>query len=850
VATPIECPHCHNSITIKDIRPGQFRIKCPRCAASFALIVPNEPGASPSVLLSAPPPVLKASTRQEGGAEEIVTPEVPKILGSAFPTPPVDHDDADTIEDPRKKEESLDPPLQPPRNLGGYRVGRRIGLIRVGTAFEARQKATGRDLSLAVVKPRWSALPVYVSRIAREAYAASQLDHPNLLPPLDFDIDRGFAIVASDALQGTPLSAPEGREGLDRKARVAAILQIARGLKHAHEQGIYHRDLSLNKIRVDREGLTLLADLGVGLTPETPEAPSITAIPLAGTPPEPTPEAPSAAFVRQDISSLGRALQGLIGGNLGDRALSPSLSAITRKMLGENPESRFQEMGAVVRALEAELGVGGVFTPKEEEAAALEAEARAFNDLPLAKLKPKVALPALAGLVLYLAVALLTGHLRLALPVLGLAVIALASLTLLRGVFGRDPIYERLRELILGGGSGNVFTALVTVALVVAVLYFTGYLGLGIFLSVVGIGLGSAYHFTVDRPLHQARLEAIERANVLIRGLRRLGISEDSIRSFVSRQAGSAWEEFYEALFGYDALRAARKQWGTDAGGRKRPRFAFWRDPIVDAIDARIATRQRLKDRALFQAIEERALEARGINLLTARRKAHRISEAIVLFAHQFRQTRGHESGIPLMDALNRVAQRPDDFLTTNLESDDQQGPPPWQEALELLTRICFGPRTRFLAGGILLAASLVWMHQNDLIQVEEIKNLGANAVNDKEKAVDDARKIGQKTVENVKGVVSGETKTKQLQIDGLSPQVTSRLDGFGLGVAGLILILSAFFRGQRFAAFAVPGALIAAFGPHLIEPGARSLGPTSLIALAVGAGLFGLGVVFGRTRE
>jgi len=141
-------------------------------------------------------------------------------------------------------------------------------------------------------------------------------------------------------------------------------------------------------------------------------------------------------------------------------------------------------------------------------------------------------------------------------------------------------------------------------------------------------------------------------------------------------------------------------------------------------------------------------------------------------------------------------------------------------------------------------------MHQNALISAEEIKQAGINAPADREKAVEDVQKIGQKTVENVKGVASGETATRQLEVKGLSPEVTRRIDGFGLGVAGLILILSASFRGVRFAAFAVPGALVAALGPHLIEPGARPLGPTSLMAMMIGGGLFALGVVFGRTRD
>jgi hypothetical protein len=141
-------------------------------------------------------------------------------------------------------------------------------------------------------------------------------------------------------------------------------------------------------------------------------------------------------------------------------------------------------------------------------------------------------------------------------------------------------------------------------------------------------------------------------------------------------------------------------------------------------------------------------------------------------------------------------------------------------------------------------------MHQNELISSEKIKDVVTTATTDREQAVTGAKAIQEETVAKVKGVASGETKTRSLEVEGLSPEVTRRVDGFGLGVAGLILVLSSFYRGVRFAAFAIPGALVAALGPHLIEPGAQPLGPTSLIAMAVGGGLFALGVVFGQTRD
>ena len=112
-----------------------------------------------------------------------------------------------------RRNESLDPPFQPPRALGGYRIGRRVGLTRAGAAFEARRLATGRGVALSVVRPRWSAMPGYLARFVREAFAAGRLEHANLAPSVDVAVDRGFLLVVADSLKGTPLSEPEGRAG-------------------------------------------------------------------------------------------------------------------------------------------------------------------------------------------------------------------------------------------------------------------------------------------------------------------------------------------------------------------------------------------------------------------------------------------------------------------------------------------------------------------------------------------------------------------------------------------------------------------------------------------------------------
>jgi len=842
VSQPIPCPRCQEPIAIKDTRPGRFRIRCPKCGEPFVLAVAEDPGAVPVV----------SDPESEGDLEATVEPRIrPGLAGPMAPLP----ESGGPTEDSEVPSREPDPAFQPPRSLGGYRLGGALATTRSGASFRARRWPMGGEAALAVVKPRWAADARFVARFAREAFAAAQLRHPNLLTPREIGVAKGLPFAASDAPAGFPLSDPaRGRAGLDRTARVAAILHASRGLRLAHEQGVYHRGVSLDAIQVEPSGLVRLTGLGVGLTPETPEPPAVAAIKVPGTPgspPSPAPEPPTAAFAREDVAGLGRALQTLIGGHRGDRAVPPGLAGVARRMAGEGPEPPFPDLGAATRALEAELGVAGPFAPRDEEAAELEDSLRAFNEPPLTRVRSLIAIGAAGLCALLVALALLFGKPLTALGALAFGAVTAWSLVKTRGIFGGgDPVFDRARALVLGGSRGDALTAVAGVALVVGALAAAHLLGTWIFLGLVAGGLAAAYHFALDRPIALARAGAVGRAGALLLGLRRLGVAEDDLRRFACRQAGPRWEEFFEALFGYDALRSARGRWGLDAGGKRRPRFAPWRDPIADFLDAQLGARSRERDRALLRGIEERGAEARGINLLTARRKAERVAEAMVSLGAQYRRSPDASVGLPLMTAILRATERPEEFLAAAEAFEAPSGPPAWRLVTEAAARFAFGPRARFLAGGLLLASFLVWMNQNELIDATKIKRDVLAAPSDREQAVANAEKFGRKLAENVQGVADAAEATSDLQIPYVPPAVARRLDGFGLGVAGLILLLSTTFRGLRFAAFAVPGALVAAIGPRLIDPAARPLGPTSLMALAIGGGLFALGVVFGRSRD
>ena len=111
----------------------------------------------------------------------------------------------------------------------------------------------------------------------------------------------------------------------------------------------------------------------------------------------------------------------------------------------------------------------------------------------------------------------------------------------------------------------------------------------------------------------------------ILRALRLQGRDEDALRQFVCVYSGKHWEEFYEALFGYDAKREARERWGRQRAGRIAAQVR-----LAGAIRSRpgsiaaIAARREAEVTATLWKIEERNLQSLGENLVSARRKARR----------------------------------------------------------------------------------------------------------------------------------------------------------------------------------------------------------------------------------
>ena len=136
---------------------------------------------------------------------------------------------------------------------GKYRIERLIGQGGMGAVFLATHLGTGRLVAVKVILPHFVEDPEALERFRREAKAAGQMRHPNVVDVTDFGVTRvgshETAYLVMEHLEGQTL-----RELLERQRElpldvvVDLVEQIALALNAAHRFGIVHRDLKPDNI--------------------------------------------------------------------------------------------------------------------------------------------------------------------------------------------------------------------------------------------------------------------------------------------------------------------------------------------------------------------------------------------------------------------------------------------------------------------------------------------------------------------------------------------------------------------------------------------------------------------------
>jgi serine/threonine protein kinase len=264
--------------------------------------------------------------------------------------------------------------------LGNYQILEEIGRGGMGVIYRARQRHSRRIVALKRILSYHADSQDTLMRFRREAQAAANLDHPNILPIYEVsETHEGLPFFSMKfAGGGSLLEAASALRGEPRRA-VALMAKVARALQYAHDQGILHRDLKPGNILLDGNGEPLVSDFGLAKWLEPTG--HLTRTPtIFGTPGYISPEQVNGSAGNltrtADVYSLGAVLFDLLTGRppfTGEhalktiqqatekpapklRALAPALDrdleTICAKCLERDPNARYRSAGELADDLE------------------------------------------------------------------------------------------------------------------------------------------------------------------------------------------------------------------------------------------------------------------------------------------------------------------------------------------------------------------------------------------------------------------------------------------------------------------------------------------------------------------
>jgi len=154
-----------------------------------------------------------------------------------------------------------------PPELAGhprYHVQELLGSGGMGAVYKAEHRRMERQVALKVMNPELMNRPAMVERFHREVKAAAQLTHPHIVTAHDADQAGDTHFLVMEFVEGISLAEQVQRQG--RLPVVQAcdyVRQAARGLQHAFEQGMVHRDIKPHNLMLTPGGQVKILDFGL-----------------------------------------------------------------------------------------------------------------------------------------------------------------------------------------------------------------------------------------------------------------------------------------------------------------------------------------------------------------------------------------------------------------------------------------------------------------------------------------------------------------------------------------------------------------------------------------------------------
>ncbi len=149
------------------------------------------------------------------------------------------------------------------KQIGGYKLVRRIGEGGMGEVYLAEQLTMHRTVALKILHTKWADDEEFRKRFLLEARAAGKLNHQNLIQVYDVNKYQGkyyFSMEFIDGVTGEDLIRHEGALPVEKVIDIC--MQVCQALKYLANHNIVHRDIKPANIMVTKDGTVKLGDFG------------------------------------------------------------------------------------------------------------------------------------------------------------------------------------------------------------------------------------------------------------------------------------------------------------------------------------------------------------------------------------------------------------------------------------------------------------------------------------------------------------------------------------------------------------------------------------------------------------